>query len=93
MIYDFTRYLAAKKTVDDRALNKDVWRMLRDHLPPEPAIIEVGAGIGTMAERLVEQGFISRGRYTAVDQNPDNITIARQRQPLVGNRRSRDVPA
>ncbi|GIK58215.1 MAG: class I SAM-dependent methyltransferase [Chloroflexi bacterium] len=76
---DFPRYLAAKKTVDDRALNKEVWWALRDHLPPEPAIIEVGAGIGTMVERLVEQEFIWQGRYTAVDHHPANITTARQR--------------
>ncbi|MBX3055441.1 MAG: methyltransferase [Anaerolineae bacterium] len=76
---DFPRYLAAKKTVDDRALNKDVWWALREQLPPEPAILEVGAGIGTMVERLVEQGFIERGRYTAVDHHPANIAIARQR--------------
>lgn len=76
---DFPRYLAAKKTVDDRALNKEVWLALRDHLPPEPAIVEVGAGIGTMVERLVEQGFIERGRYTAVDNHPPNIDTARQR--------------
>ncbi len=76
---DFLRYLAAKKTMDDRALNKDVWRALRDHLPAEPAVLEVGAGIGTMVERLVEQGFIERGRYTAVDHHPPNIALARQR--------------
>ncbi len=76
---DFPRYLAAKKTVDDRALNKEVWWALRDHLPPEPAIIEVGAGIGTMVERLVEQGFIHQGRYTAVDHHPANMATAHQR--------------
>jgi SAM-dependent methyltransferase len=77
--YDFTRYLAAKKTVDDRALNKDVWQTFKAHLPSEPDILEVGAGIGTMAERLVEQGFVRRGRYTAVDHHPPNIALARQR--------------
>ncbi len=79
MVYDFTRYLAAKKTVDDRALNKDVWRAFKALLPPAPAVIEVGAGIGTMIERLVEQGFINCGRYTAVDNHPPNIAAARQR--------------
>ncbi|MCL4262623.1 MAG: methyltransferase [Anaerolineae bacterium] len=76
---DFPRYLAAKKTVDERAINKEVWQALRDHLPPAPVIIEVGAGIGTMVERLVEQGFIWQGRYTAVDHHPANIAMARQR--------------
>jgi SAM-dependent methyltransferase len=77
--YDFGRYLAAKKTVDDRALNKEVWQAFKRCLPPSPDILEVGAGIGTMAERLFEQGFWQRGRYTAVDHHPPNITTARQR--------------
>lgn len=80
--FDFTRYLAAKKTVDDRALNKDVWQAFKQQLPPFPAVLEVGAGIGTMVERLVEQGFISEGRYTAVDNQAPNTVVARQR--LVG---------
>jgi hypothetical protein len=55
MDYSFPHYLLSKQTVDDRALNKDVVNMLHVHLPPEPvAIIEVGAGIGTMLKRLVE---------------------------------------
>lgn len=78
--YDFIRYLAAKKSVDDRALNKDVWRALAERLPPDPDILEVGAGIGTMAERLVEWGAVTRGKYTAVDRNPLTIQTARQRR-------------
>lgn len=77
--YDFIRYLAAKKSVDDRALNKDVWRVLAEQILPEPAILEVGAGIGTMAERLVDWGVLKKGTYTAVDRNPLAIQTARQR--------------
>lgn len=79
--YTFTRYLAAKKTVDDRALNAHAWQAMVDFLAsvPEPQILEVGAGIGTMVERLVERGAVSHGRVTAIDNQPDNITIARQR--------------
>lgn len=79
MTYDFPRYLAAKKTVDDRALNKDVWRALRRHLPAQPRILEVGAGIGTMVERLVEQRFILAAEYTAIDNQPENISTAQKR--------------
>jgi SAM-dependent methyltransferase len=79
IVYDFARYLAAKRTVDDRALNKDVWQMFKSQLPPAPAVLEVGAGIGTMVERLVEQGGIRRGRYTAVDSQPALSATARQR--------------
>ncbi len=58
MPIDFIRYLLAKQTVDDRALNKDVVNLLRQELSKHPAekplrIIEIGAGIGTMVARLV----------------------------------------
>lgn len=77
--FDFLRYLAAKKTVDDRALNKDVWAVLQKNLPIKPKVLEVGAGIGTMFERLTEQGFMKNGWYTAVDNQPENIAHAQQR--------------
>ncbi len=79
MVYDFTRYLAAKKTVDDRALNAHVWQTLRQNLPAQPNILEIGAGIGTMVERLAEQQFISSVNYTVIDNQPENIATARQR--------------
>jgi SAM-dependent methyltransferase len=79
MNYEFPRYLAAKKTVDDRALNKDVWQRLREEIPDQPDILEIGAGIGTMAERLVSQGVVRNGRYTAIDNQPTNIDTARSR--------------
>ncbi|MCB8973628.1 MAG: methyltransferase domain-containing protein [Ardenticatenaceae bacterium] len=79
MDYDFPRYLAAKKTVDDRALNAHVWQVLRQNLPSQPQILEIGAGIGTMVERLAEQLFISSANYTAIDNQPENIATARQR--------------
>lgn len=75
----FTRYLAAKKSVDDRALNKDVWQRLRQEMPDQPDILEIGAGIGTMVERLVAEGMVRNGRYTAIDNQPTHIDIARSR--------------
>jgi SAM-dependent methyltransferase len=81
--YSFPRYLAAKKSVDDRALNRHVWETLRRSLPPaSPAplrVLEVGAGIGTMLERLLEGGLLSHARYTALDALPENIAAARSR--------------
>src|SRR5262245_59912277 len=51
--YSLLRYLAAKKSVDDRALNWRVWQRLVEALPrvttEQPLhILEVGAGIGSM---------------------------------------------
>lgn len=77
--YSFTRYLAAKKSVDDRALNQHVWQTLATNLPPAPRILEIGAGIGTMIERLLERDVLKAGWYTAVDNQAENITTARQR--------------
>ena len=78
-LYSFPRYLSAKKTVDDRALNAHVWQTLRQQLPEQPRILEIGAGIGTMVERLVEQQFISSASYTAIDSQVENIHTAQQR--------------
>ena len=77
MDYSFPRYLLAKQTVDDRALNKDVINALRHHLPSKPvSIIEVGAGIGTMLKRLVEWNLFCSGEYVLVDSMQENITYA-----------------
>ncbi len=77
--YSFPRYLSAKKTVDDRALNQHVWQAMADALPASACILEIGAGIGTMVERFAENGLLDGRVYTAVDNQPDNITTAKQR--------------
>jgi len=81
--YSFPRYLAAKKSVDDRALNRRVWETLAQSLPaasPAPLrVLEVGAGIGTMLERLLESGLLNHAHYTALDDQPENIAAARPR--------------
>lgn len=85
--HSFIRYLAAKKTVDDRALNLHVWRTLASALPPttpeQPArVLEVGAGIGTMVERALEHKLFRHAHYTAVDEQADCIMEMRRRVPL-----------
>lgn len=82
--YSFIRYLSAKKTVDDRALNAHVWGMLRaatEAVPQTEAlrVLEVGAGIGTMVERVLERGLLRAADYTALDEQPENIAAARRR--------------
>jgi len=78
MEYSFQRYLLAKQSVDDRALNKDVLSALKANLPNEPlAIIEVGGGIGTMLARLLRWDVFSKAEYALVDGMPDNIAFAR----------------
>ncbi len=68
MTYPYTRYLAAKKTVDDRALNRPVLAGLRRLMPDgAPRILEIGAGLGTMVARLLDWQVIGDGEYTLLD--------------------------
>ncbi|MFZ0242605.1 MAG: class I SAM-dependent methyltransferase [Desulfobacterales bacterium] len=82
---DFTGYLAAKKKIDDRALNRGVWERLAGALPdrraPEPLrVLEIGAGIGTMIERMAAGPLRHRSSsYTAVDIDPECTGTARRR--------------
>jgi SAM-dependent methyltransferase len=78
--YSFTRYLSAKKSVDDRALNKDVWQALKSvvpaGVPTSPLhILEVGAGIGTMIERLLDWSHFQHAHYTALDEQDENTEL------------------
>jgi SAM-dependent methyltransferase len=73
-------YLNAKKSIDDRSLNAHVWSELWQHLPEPPLrILELGAGIGTMIERMLERGKLRQASYTALDLNSSVITAAQRR--------------
>ena len=85
MTASFRRYLRAKRTVDDRALDRRLVGTFRDRLAeraeegPEPLrVLEVGAGIGTMLARLFEWDVLPAGetRYTAVDIDADTVAAA-----------------
>ena len=85
-IYEFTRYLAAKKSVDDRALNRRVWQTLAEHIPPAARkiplqVLEVGAGIGTMLERMLDWGLLGYADYTGIEAQAENIAEAGGRLP------------
>ncbi len=68
MTLDFARYLAAKTTVDDRALNRHVLEELCRLMPARaPRVLEVGAGLGTMVARLMAWGAVGAGEYTLLD--------------------------
>ncbi len=84
--YDFTRYLSAKKTVDDRALNRTVWKRLVHAVASYPVedrlrVLEIGAGIGTMVERTLDWGLLAKATYLALDAEQSNISEASSRLP------------
>ena len=78
--YSFTRYLSAKVSVDNRALNRHVWKSLAQALPQsrkdEPLrVLEIGAGIGTMLERAIDWNLLEHAHYTAIDAQSQNINF------------------
>lgn len=78
-------YLTAKRTVDDRALNRRVLNGFADALADTDGgvcILEAGAGTGTMLARLVEWNLLpDRVAYRGVDREPGHIRAARERVP------------
>jgi SAM-dependent methyltransferase len=89
--YSFTRYLSAKRSVDDRALNRPVWQSLFQALPPAPPqsplrLLEIGAGTGAMFERMLAWGMLKYAEYTALDADGENIACARHQLPAWADR-------
>jgi len=72
----FQRYLRAKRTVDDRALDRRLVDAFGERLVERGEdglrMLEAGAGIGTMLARLWEWELLPAGtiNYTAVDVDP-----------------------
>ena len=86
------RYLAAKRTVDDRALDPDAFGTFESGLPDGARVLEVAAGVGTMLERLLERDTLpARATYTMLDIDPANVTAARQRLPSTADSIGYDV--
>jgi hypothetical protein len=79
MSYSYPRYLAAKKTVDDRALNRQVLADVSRLLPSEGCrVLEVGAGLGTMVARLLEWQVLTAGEYTLLDVDRRLLSASRE---------------
>ena len=79
MAFDYARYLAAKTTVDDRALNRHVLAELRRLMPAgAPRVLEVGAGLGTMVARLMDWGAVGAGEYILLDADRQLLDCSRR---------------
>lgn len=87
---DYVRYLHAKATVDDRALNLTVLQSFEAHVVRHAArhrhhrlrIVEVGGGVGAMFMRLLRRGKIFAGHeaveYTIVDVKQEVLLAAQE---------------
>ncbi len=82
----FARYLEAKRTVDDRALNVRVWDRLRSEIVVSGEertsplkVLEIGGGVGTMVERLRYSAMLGECDYTLLDNDSELIDAAQIR--------------
>jgi len=78
--FSYPRYLAAKETVDERALNERVLRCFLDQLTERTGatlrILEIGGGTGAMLRRLIpllERDSNQSMEYTLIDQRAENV--------------------
>lgn len=70
--WSYERYLNAKVSVDDRALNRTVVDELKRALAARSSrgtlrVLEVGGGTGTMVRRAIDWGLLARGEYVLLD--------------------------
>jgi SAM-dependent methyltransferase len=70
------RYLAAKRSVDDRARSGRVLDRLRNAVGASPRVLEVGSGLGFGASALSEWG-VEPATYRGVDRDEGVVRTAR----------------
>ena len=82
--FSYPRYLTAKESVDERALNGAVTthflRRLTEGAPERVAILEAGGGTGATLRRLLrrlDETTVSAVDYTLIEARGDNLETAR----------------
>lgn len=81
--YSFQRYLLAKQDLDSRSLNRTVLDHLRGFCAQAGTLrtLELGAGVGTMPERLAAWRILTRGAYLGLDADVESTAWASERVP------------
>lgn len=83
-----TAYLEAKRSIDDRSINRAVWDRMVEIAARVPGdqlrIAEIGAGTGTMIDRMRDWGFFAavdtrRITYDGWEPNPDTAEVLERR--------------
>ncbi|MEA1931075.1 MAG: class I SAM-dependent methyltransferase [Euryarchaeota archaeon] len=84
----FPEFLTAKRTVEDRALNRRVWEQFVTELAERAGgsdpvrIVEIGSGTGSMIARLADwEALPPTVSYRAVDLDAETVDSARKRLP------------
>lgn len=80
--FDLQRYVAVKRTVEDRAASSRVLEVLREGLgsKPRPRVLDFGAGLGYTLDRLLDREVMPDGtEYIGVDLAPELTAAAEDR--------------
>jgi len=85
--FSYPRYLEAKRTVDDRARHPRVWTVFLEAASEIAAkqaerpirVLEIGAGVGDLATKILDELESEAVDYTVLDVNADNLDRARER--------------
>jgi hypothetical protein len=97
--FDYVQYLDVKKSIDDRSLNQNVWKHFSSWLKKESnqkdklKLLEIGAGIGTMIERLLEAGLLRNCHYIALEPEDSFKEAASSRLESWANQHAYDFIA
>jgi hypothetical protein len=70
------RYLEAKQSIDERALDQRVRDSLVGRLPDAPTVVEFAAGTGVTVPRLLEWG-VEPSTYVGIEQDAALVEYAR----------------
>jgi SAM-dependent methyltransferase len=85
-----TRYLEAKRSVDDRARSPRVRDRLIDALPEAPHVVEAGCGTGVTVSTLLDWN-VDAAQYRGVDRDAGVVDFARAVRPRELRRRGYDA--
>lgn len=80
----YIKYLTSKRSIDSRSLNRNVWDSLVYYISEIGStkttyILEIGSGIGTMIERILDRDLLRNFEYTAIDAEPSFVKVAKNR--------------
>ncbi|MDZ4701055.1 MAG: hypothetical protein SH809_15205 [Rhodothermales bacterium] len=78
----YATFLLAKRPIDERALNERIWACAMRRLTESPVdrptrVLELGAGVGGMLERLLTRTTVRELHYTVVEIEPAHLTALR----------------
>ncbi len=76
--YSYPRYLEAKRSVDDRALNRPVMETLQSLIDSRAnrgavRVLELGGGTASMVRRVLDWSILRNAEYTIVDESRDSL--------------------